>query len=120
VALVADRDSRLLLTFGADRLVIETGSADGSRAVETIDAEFEGEEGFAIAFKPQYLLDGIGAAAAAQARPSAASGSDGVAAEQAAPGERRGSVTLQFTAPDKPAVITGGEGYKYLLAPMRT
>src|SRR6266516_3837989 len=42
VALVADRDSRLLLTFGADRLVIETGSADGSRAVETIDAEFEG------------------------------------------------------------------------------
>ena len=120
VALVADRDSRLLLTFGADRLVIETGSADGSRAVETIDAEFEGEEGFAIAFKPQYLLDGIGAAAAAQARPSAASGSDGVAAERAAPGERRGSVTLQFTAPDKPAVITGGEGYKYLLAPMRT
>ncbi len=120
VALVADRDSRLLLTFGSEQVVIETGSADGSRAVETIDAEFEGEEGFAIAFKPQYLLDGIGAAAATPARPTAAQGNDGAADERLAPAERQDGVTLQFTSPDKPAVITGSPGYRYLLAPMRT
>jgi hypothetical protein len=71
-------------------------------------AEYEGEEGFAIAFKPQYLLDGIGAAAVTPAG-------------RAEPPEREGGqVTLRFTTPDKPAVITGSPGFRYLLAPMRT
>ncbi len=64
VALVADRESQLLLTFGAGEVVLETGSGDGSQAIESIEADFEGEDGFAIAFKPQYLADGVAAAAA--------------------------------------------------------
>jgi DNA polymerase III subunit beta len=156
VALVADRESRLLLTFGAGDVVIETGSDEGSRAVESVPAEFEGEQGFSIAFKPQYLLDGIGAAgagAAARAGARQESGtargtapgdtahgdtahSDSGAGDSGAgdsragdsadseaeppPGRAGGDVTLEFTGPDKPAVITGGPGFKYLLAPMRT
>ena len=185
VALVADRESRLLLTFAAGDVVIETGSDEGSRAVETVAAEFEGEEGFSIAFKPQYLLDGIGAASAGvNARSGAARGSAGAGegdgaregargrggsgaeaeagrpgggpdtgdsaaaaddahresgaatgdaepaevepggAEPGAAGPGRagsdGVVTLGFTSPEKPAVITGAPGFKYLLAPMRT
>ena len=142
VALVADRDSRLLLTFGSDEVVMETGSGDGSRAVENVEADFHGEEGFAIAFKPQYLLDGIGAAAAVLVRAGrggqaerggqagrgagVASGqgaepaAGAVSRESAAGAEQQDDVTLQFTTPDKPAVITGGAGFRYLLAPMRT
>jgi DNA polymerase III subunit beta len=132
VALVADRESRLLLTFGPGDVVIETGSGEGSRAVETVEADFEGEEGFTIAFKPNYLLDGIGAAATGGgartgAQPQA--GEHPQAGEQAsaqsqdsgqASGESHGgTVTLEFTTPDKPAVITGSPGFRYLLAPMR-
>jgi DNA polymerase-3 subunit beta len=184
VALVADRESRLLLTFAAGDVVIETGSGEGSRAVETVAAEFEGKEGFSIAFKPQYLLDGIGAASAganaragAQARAEAdAREGAGRRAEADRPGGRDdmrgrqdvagaeaddhdhtgaaearqetgavggdtgpadtepgaaepdepgraggdGAVILEFTSPEKPAVITGSPGFKYLLAPMRT
>lgn len=127
VALVADRDSRLLLTFGSDEVVIETGSSDGSQAVEIIGAELQGEDGFTIAFKPQYLLDGIGAAAADAHTRDAASGSlagrvaagESASAGRGGSGEPRADVTLQFTSPDKPAVITGGPGFRYLLAPMR-
>jgi DNA polymerase III subunit beta len=160
VALVADRESRLLLTFGRDEVAIETGSSDGSRAVETMAAGFDGEEGFAIAFKPQYLLDGVIAAeAGARAHASrsaeaegdtdadgdieaggdAGTGADGNAGAAASAGvdgaggrglgadDRRGQqaadgagVTLEFTTPDKPAVITASRDFRYLLAPMRT
>jgi DNA polymerase III subunit beta len=123
VALVADRESRLLLTFGAGEVVMETGSGDGSQAVDTAEAEFEGEDGFAIAFKPQYLLDGIAAAGArAEGEAGTADGqeSDSKEAGGTARAARGGGVTLAFTAPDKPAVITGGPGFRYLLAPMRT
>ena len=123
VALVADRESRLLLTFGAGEVVMETGSGEGSQAVETADAEFEGEDGFAIAFKPQYLLDGISAAGAgAEGQAGTADGQESDAKETGgtARAARGGGVTLEFTAPDKPAVITGGPGFRYLLAPMRT
>ncbi|HUK67876.1 MAG TPA: DNA polymerase III subunit beta [Streptosporangiaceae bacterium] len=133
VALVADRESRLLLTFRAGELVLETGSGDGSQAVETIEAAFEGEDGFAIAFKPQYLIDGVAAAAAGGderaggAEPAAdaddhggdearASNVDGDKAQA----ERATGVILEFTAPDKPAIIRGSPGFRYLLAPMRT
>ena len=123
VALVADRESRLLLTFGAGEVVMETGSGDGSQAVDTAEAEFEGEDGFAIAFKPQYLLDGIAAAGArAEGEAGTADGqeSDSKEAGGTARAALGGVVTLEFTAPDKPAVITGGPGFRYLLAPMRT
>ena len=85
--------------------------------------EFEGEDGFAIAFKPQYLLDGISAAGAgAEGQAGTADGQESDAKETGgtARAARGGGVTLEFTAPDKPAVITGGPGFRYLLAPMRT
>ena len=125
VALVADRESRLLLTFGAGEVVMETGSGAGSQAVETVEAEFEGEDGFAIAFKPQYLLDGVAAAGAgvrAEGQAGAGDGQQSGAQEAggSARAAREGGLTLAFTTPDKPAVITGGPGFRYLLAPMRT
>ena len=96
VSLVADRQSRLLLTFGRGHVVIEAGSGDGARAVEEDEAQFDGNDGLAIGFNPHYLLDGITAAGA----------------------EGAGAVTLEFTTPAKPAVISGS-GFRYLLAPMR-
>ena len=99
VSLVADRQTRLLLTFRRGRVVIEAGSGDGARAVEEAEARFDGADGFSIGFNPQYLLDGIAAAGAGSA-----------AAE---------AVTLAFTTPEKPAVISGGPGFRYLIAPMR-
>lgn len=152
VALVADRESRLLLTFADGAVVIETGSGDGSRAVETVEAAFEGEDGFTIAFKPQYLLDGIVAAGTDAGSPvGGAAGTGGAArvggteraaggradraagggaeprdagpgsgADGAAGAEPRGHVTLTFTSPEKPAVVTGSPGFRYLVAPMRT
>jgi DNA polymerase III subunit beta len=99
VSLVADRQSRLLLTFGRDRVVIEAGSGDGARAVEEDEAKLDGSDGFATGFNPQYLLDGITAA-----------GAQGAGAD---------AVTLAFTTPGKPVVISGGSAFRYLLAPMR-
>lgn len=97
VALVADRQSRLRLTFHPGNVLIEAGSGDGARAAEQAEARFDGDEGFAAGFNPQYLLDGVTAAASA------------------APAD----VTLAFTTPDKPAVISSGSGFRYLIAPMR-
>jgi DNA polymerase III sliding clamp (beta) subunit (PCNA family) len=114
-------------------VVIETGSGDGSRAVETVGAGFEGADGFTIAFKPHYLLDGVVAAASgtsAAADAASAHGdasADGDAKAHGDPGTAAaaragsgGSVTIAFTSPEKPAVITGGPGFRYLIAPMRT
>jgi DNA polymerase III subunit beta len=104
VALVADRESRLLLTFGRDEVVLETGSGEGSRAVETMEAGYDGDEGFTIAFKPQFLLDGVVAAEAGSTEKD----------------EEDHYVDLEFGGADKPAVITGSPDFRYLLAPMRT
>lgn len=97
VALVADRQSRLRLTFHRGNVLIEAGSGGGARAAEQAEAHFDGDDPFAAGFNPQYLLDGLTAAAAA------------------GPGD----VTLAFTTPDKPAVISNGSAFRYLIAPMR-
>ena len=49
-----------------------------------------------------------------------AEGQEGGAAGDAEQAGREGGVTLEFTSPDKPAVVTGSPGFRYLLAPMRT
>ena len=120
VALVADRQSRLRLTFHSGNVLIEAGSGDGARAVEEAGADFDGGDGFAIGFNPQYLLDGITAAAAPAPGPGAgpaAAGADG--AGSAAGPSGAGGVTFGFSTPDKPAVISSGSGFRYLIAPMR-
>ena len=77
------------------------------RRRRSVPADFSGDEP-SIAFSPQYLLDGIIAAAVAQ---------PGEAAAEAA------RVRLRFTSATKPAVITpaspAGDDFRYLVVPQR-
>jgi DNA polymerase III subunit beta len=98
VALVAERGSSVRLSFEPGKVTIEAGTKGQARARETVPADFDGDES-AIAFSPQYLLDGLTAALTA-AGSSPAQDSDG-----ASPTE--GRIRLQFTSPTKPALITG-------------
>jgi DNA polymerase-3 subunit beta len=98
VALVAERNTPVRLTFSADGVLLEAGTGDEAQASEVIQASFDGEE-MQIAFNPQYLLDGIGAVDSDVAR-------------------------ISFTSPTRPAVLTGkGEAqpdYRYVLMPIRS
>ncbi|MCW2909938.1 MAG: polymerase beta subunit [Actinomycetia bacterium] len=80
VSLVADRASPVRLTFGPGRVMIEAQTEGRARAVETVPADFQGEEPV-IAFNPHYLLDGLTAAAVpGQSRPHAGDPGDSGAA----------------------------------------
>jgi DNA polymerase-3 subunit beta len=99
VALVAERNTAVRLTFSAGQLMLEAGTGDEAQAQEILEASFEGDE-LSIAFNPQYLLDGLTAIDSDTAR-------------------------ISFTEPGKPALITGKPGpdgapdYRYLLMPIR-
>jgi DNA polymerase-3 subunit beta len=104
VALVAARNAPVRLAFSAEGVVLEAGGQDDAQASERLECGWEGEE-MSIAFNPQYLLDGLGAV-----------DSD--------------TTTLAFTAPTRPAVLTGKRhadsesrdgtaDYRYLLMPVR-
>jgi DNA polymerase-3 subunit beta len=99
VALVAERNTAVRLSFSAGQLVLEAGTGDEAQATEVLEASYEGD-GIQIAFNPQYLLDGLTAIDSGIAR-------------------------IAFTEPGKPALITGAvaEGetpeYRYLLMPIR-
>ncbi len=98
VALVAERNTPVRLTFSASQVLLEAGTGDEAQASEAIQASFDGDD-MQIAFNPQYLLDGIGAV-----------DSD--------------TVRISFTTPTRPAVITGkGDAqpdYRYVLMPIRS
>ncbi|RJK94707.1 DNA polymerase III subunit beta [Vallicoccus soli] len=113
VALVAERNTPVRLAFTDGEVRLEAGTGDEAQASESLQATLEGDP-ITIAFNPGYLLDGLGAIDASYAR-------------------------MSFTAPTRPAVITGaagpggdeadgdGEGadagrpsdYRYLLMPVR-
>lgn len=101
VALVAERNTPVRLTFTDGSVTLEAGQGEDAQASEAVECTLTGEE-LSIAFNPQFLLDGLGALSAPFAR-------------------------LSFTQPQKPAVITGQaelEGdddpvYRYLLMPVR-
>jgi DNA polymerase-3 subunit beta len=101
VALVAERNTPIRLSFTAGEVTLEAGTGDEAQASESLEATLDGDD-IAIAFNPAYLLDGLGAL-------------DGSHAQ------------LSFTAPTRPAVLSGkssGEGsasedYRYLLMPVR-
>jgi len=130
VALVAERGSSVRLSFEPGKVIIEAGTKGQARARESVAADFSGEES-AIAFSPQYLLDGLAAAlTAAAAAPSPATDAQdahgpGQSQRDAAPAE--GRIRLQFTSPAKPALITGRPkadddsvpNYRYLVVPLR-
>ncbi len=101
VALVAERNTPVRLSFSADGVVLEAGGSDQAQASEQLDATWHGDGPMQIAFNPGFLLDGLGA----------------VGAE---------STVLSFTGPTRPAVLTAGGGptgdaadYRYLLMPVR-
>jgi DNA polymerase-3 subunit beta len=98
VALVAERNTPVRLTFNPGEVLLEAGTGDEAQATEAIEASFEGDQ-LQIAFNPQYLLDGIGAVDSDVAR-------------------------ISFTTATRPAVITGkGEAqpdYRYVLMPIRS
>jgi DNA polymerase-3 subunit beta len=105
VALVAARNAPVRLSFSADGVVLEAGGQDDAQASERLECGWEGsgeQSEMAIAFNPQYLLDGLSAV-----------DSD--------------TTTLAFTAPTRPAVLTGKRhadddgtaDYRYLLMPVR-
>jgi DNA polymerase III subunit beta len=114
VALVAERNTALRLSFAPGQAVLEAGTGDEAQAVEVLEASYEfngdgegqaadggfGPEGLEVAFNPQYLLDGLAAIDSDTAR-------------------------LAFTKPGKAVLITGKPGpdgqtdYRYLLMPIR-
>ncbi len=81
VSLVAERNTPVRLSFTADQVVLEAGTGDEAQASEAMDARLVGAD-IGIAFNPTFLLDGLAAINAPVAR-------------------------LAFTAPGRPAVITG-------------
>jgi DNA polymerase-3 subunit beta len=99
VALVAERNTPVRLSFSPGQLMLEAGTGDEAQAEEFLEAEFSGDD-LSIAFNPQYLLDGL-----------AAIDSD--------------TVRISFTEPGKPALLTGkseSDGdpeFRYLLMPIR-
>jgi DNA polymerase III subunit beta len=101
VALVAERNTPIRLSFTAGELTLEAGTGDEAQASESLDAALDGDD-ISIAFNPAYLLDGLGALDAPQAE-------------------------LRFTSSTRPAVLAGketaedtaGDEYRYLLMPVR-
>jgi DNA polymerase III subunit beta len=100
VALVAERNTAVRLSFTEGQLVLEAGTGDEAQAVEVLEAGYDGPE-MKIAFNPAYLLDGLTAIGSETAR-------------------------IAFTEPGKPALITGKPSdpdgvpdYRYLLMPIR-
>ncbi|MFV0252934.1 MAG: DNA polymerase III subunit beta [Beutenbergiaceae bacterium] len=104
VALVAERNTPIRLSFTDGQVVLEAGQGDDAQATEVVESTLVGEE-ITTAFNPQYLLDGLGALGTAYTR-------------------------LSFTHPTKPAVMSGqaeaggdspdsSEEFRYLLQPIR-
>jgi DNA polymerase-3 subunit beta len=110
VSLVAERASPVRLAFGPGEVVIEAQAEGRARAVESVAADFEGDERI-ISFNPHYLLDGLAAAAAPG--PAAAPGHPVPPGPGAPPGDggevtpaHQGRIRLEFTSAAKPALIT--------------
>jgi DNA polymerase-3 subunit beta len=101
VALVAERNTPIRLSFSGGELTLEAGTGDEAQASESLDATLTGDD-ISIAFNPTYLLDGLNALDTAYAE-------------------------LRFTASTRPAVLAGkdaddstaGDEYRYLLMPVR-
>ncbi|MCL2666293.1 MAG: DNA polymerase III subunit beta [Micrococcales bacterium] len=101
VALVADRNTPVRLSFSEGQLQLDAGQGDDAQASEAIEATLVGED-ISVAFNPGYLLDGLGAIDTPFVR-------------------------LAFTHPTKPVEFTGQaeesgddiRDYRYLLVPIR-
>ena len=98
---MAERNTPVRLRFTEGSVAIEAGTGDDAQASEAVEASVTGPD-LEIAFNPGYLLDGLGALGTTFTR-------------------------LGFTAPLKPAMITGQDtieaeadtSYRYVLQPVR-
>ena len=101
VALVAERNTPIRLSFTSGVLTLEAGSSDDAQAVERVDATLDGDD-ITTAFNPTFLLDGLKEIDSPFAQ-------------------------MSFTTATKPALLTGRpaadaesvEAYKYLIMPVR-
>ena len=99
VALVAERNTPLRLTFSGAEVALRAGNGEDAQAEEVVEASIDGDD-IEIAFNPGYLVDGLSSMDAATAQ-------------------------FAFTQATRPAVITGMvdgtsvEDYRYLLMPVR-
>jgi len=101
VALVAERNTPIRMSFNHGEINMRAGSGDDAQATEVLEVNLEGDP-IEIAFNPGYLLDGLNAIDAPKVR-------------------------FSFTLATKPAVITGMTNdnadmqadYRYLLMPVR-
>jgi DNA polymerase III subunit beta len=110
VSLVAERASPVRLSFGPGEVVIEAQAEGRARAVESVAADFAGDERV-ISFNPHFLLDGLVAAAALDsgrppAGPAAARQDPPAEQDGEAPPAQIGRIRLEFTSAAKPALIT--------------
>lgn len=101
VALVAERNTPVRLTFADGQLLLEAGSGDEAQASESIEAAINGPD-ISIGFNPSYLLEGLAVM------------TDPV-------------VHLSFTQHTKPAALAGVQevgaepdfAFRYLIMPVR-
>jgi len=101
VALVAERNTPMRLSFTEGQVALEAGQGDDAQASEALESTLVGEP-ISVAFNPQFLLDGLGALDSPYVR-------------------------LSFTHPNKPVEFTGqaeadgedSQAYRYPLVPIR-
>lgn len=102
VALVAERNTALRLTFASSEVMLRAGTGDEAQATEVLECHIDGPD-IEIALNPTFLLDGLGVLDAPVTR-------------------------LAFTQASRPVVLTGsGEvgnaqadaTFHYLLMPVR-
>ncbi|NEA34541.1 DNA polymerase III subunit beta [Streptomyces sp. SID13031] len=101
VALVAERNAPVRITFTADGATLDAGNGDEAQASETIETHLTGDP-VTVGFNPTYLLDGLHAIGTPIAH-------------------------LAFVHPTKPAELTGATNleeapqtsFRYILMPVR-
>ena len=101
VALVAERNTPIRLSFSDGQVVLDAGQGDDAQASEALEASLVGDD-ISVAFNPHFLADGLGALDTTFVR-------------------------MSFTHPNKPVEFTGQESldgddrkdYRYLLVPIR-
>ncbi|MFC6085591.1 DNA polymerase III subunit beta [Sphaerisporangium aureirubrum] len=96
VALVAERNTAVRLSFTSNQVLIQAGGGEIGRGAEALPAELDGEE-LQIAFQPHYLLDGLA----------------GVETED---------VRLHMASPTRPVLVTDHDddpAFRYLVMSLR-
>ena len=60
VAIVAEKDAPIYMSFAEDELTLSAGNDSESKAKEIIDIDMDGQD-IIVAFNPNYLIEGLSA-----------------------------------------------------------